>query len=969
MPLEPQGEMPREPLLIVALGASAGGLEALEQFFAEMPPDSGMAFVVVTHLHPGRVSLMPELLQRHCSMPVVQVAESIPVEPNKVYLGPPGRKLEILNGTLHSESLEVTRTMLIDAFFRSLARDQKDRSIGIVLSGTGTDGTLGLKEIKGSSGMTMAQEEASARYAGMPHSAIAGVQVDFILPPQEMPKRLLAYARGVQKRVQVGAELVRDRESEENLARIFLLLRNRTKHDFSQYKAATIRRRIERRMNVHQIDTLADYVRFLQQTPQEVDRLFKELLIGVTSFFRDPEAFDALGGALTEILTEKPQDYVVRVWVTGCSTGEEAYTIAILFRETMERLGVHNGVQIFATDLDDEAIEFARVGLYPESISADVSPKRLERFFTKDENSYRVRKEVRESIVFAPQNVLEDPPFTKLDLLCCRNLLIYLDAALQQRLVPMFHYALHPGGLLFLGSSETIGSLGHLFESVDKKWKVFRRKEVPSGTYVADLPSGRRDGIGAAFAGPDLTPRLPIPRTSDHAPLPAAERAILSHLVPPTVLMHERGEIVHIHGRTGLFLEPAPGSQAHANIYNMAREGLAIDLAVAVRRAAGTEGEVIHRGARVKTNGDTKRVDLRVRKLARPDVLAGLYLVAFELTERSPGEAVSLAAPGAGADVTRTHDLEHELQHTRDMQQTTVEQLETANEELKSTNEELQSTNEELQSTNEELETSKEEMQSLNEELQTVNAELQGKLEQLARANDDMNNLLNGTDIATVFLDRDLNIKRFTEQTKRIMRLIPSDVGRPIGDLVSKLNYAHLVEDAREVLRTLVFKEAELRSEDGAWFLSRILPYRTGENVIDGLVLTFVDISKVKGLQEEARLVIQALRNSRTSVFGQSRDLDYTWVFGSVFGRSTGEIVGRKDHDLLSERDADTLGALKRGVLEKRSPVRERVRLTIAGESRAYDLFLAPLPGDGEEASGVTGIVTELDGGGPEVKG
>jgi two-component system CheB/CheR fusion protein len=955
-------------MLIVGLGASAGGLEALEEFFSEMPGDTGMAFVVVTHLHPGRVSLMPELLGRKAAMPVTEVDGTVVVEPNRVYLAPPGRLLEILNGTLHATEPpeppeKAPRALAIDTFFRSLAADQKERAVGIVLSGTGTDGTLGLAEIKGASGMTMAQEESSAQYTGMPHSAIGSLRVDFVLPPRAMPRQLQAYAAKALRRDRGGGGALA-KESEQSLARIFLILRSRTGHDFSHYKAATIRRRIERRMNVRQIDTVADYVTFLQTTPEEIERLFKALLIGVTSFFRDPEAFAALGTLLPELVAGKPKDYVFRAWVTGCATGEEAYSIAILLRETLETLGSNLAVQIFATDLDAEAIDVARAGEYPERIAADVSPRRLERFFAKGEGIYRVKKQIREMIVFAPQDVIEDPPFTKLDLVSCRNLLIYLDGVLQQRVIPIFHYALRMGGVLFLGSAESVGVVGHLFETVDKKWKIFRRKEVPTGTYLAEFPSTRRESASEGL--PEAPRRASTIPPFDVAVVQPAERAILANLAPPTVLMHERGEVVHIHGRTGQCLEPAPGPQAQANIYNMARGGLGLELAIAVRDAAARPGEeVVQRGVAVRTNGDTVRVDLRVRKLVRPDSLAGLFLVAFDRVEPvvapAPGEAPP-EMPIAGS-AERMAALESELQRAREIHQSTVEELETANEELKSANEELQSTNEELQSTNEALETSKEEMQSLNEELQTVNAELQGKVEALSRVNDDMKNLLNGTDIATVFLDDDLNIKRYTEQTKRVMRLIPGDVGRPIGDLVSKISYTRLVEDAREVLRTLVFKEAEVKSEDGSWFLLRILPYRTAENFIDGLVLTFVDITRVKLLQEEARRVVAALRTSRTSVFGQGADMEYAWVFGPLFGRSSGEVVGHKDQDLLGTKDVEALAALKRRVLERKAPMRERLRLTVAGESRVYELYLAPEPGQDGQATGLTGVMTELEDG------
>ncbi len=944
-------------VVIVGIGASAGGLEALQEFFDHMPGDSGMAFVVVTHLPAGRVSLMPELLSRHSPMPVTEIGAPIKVEANHVYLARGGTAVAIKDGKLVAEDpiQGAGRQLVIDSFFRSLAREARDHAIGIVLSGTGSDGTLGVKEIKAQSGMTMAQEEASARYSAMPHNAIASLHVDYVLSPEAMPKQLVSYAGALARRVHLTTQP--SVEGADLFGRIFLLLRSRTGHDFSYYKSTTIRRRIERRMNVHQIESLRDYLHFLRNNAAEVDRLFKELLIGVTSFFRDPEAHAALATFLPGMFTGTPDGYVFRVWVPACSTGEEAYSLAIELKEAMDRTKSHFGVQLFATDLDPEAIEIARTGEYPESISADVSANRLERFFTQTEGFYRIKKEIREMLVFAPQNLVEDPPFTKLDLLSCRNLLIYFDAKLQQRLMPMFHYALRPGGVLFLGTSETIGNFGHLFEPLDKKWKIFRRKDGPtSSTYISDLPSIPSDVTSRELAVAPFGRRTVEPTIAQ-----SAERALMQHLMPPALVMHERGEIVHIHGRTGQFLEPAPGSQTTANVYNMAREGLQLDLAVAVRHAAENEAGVIQRGVRVKANGHMITVDLRVKRLTLPEHLRGLFLVAFDHVEPLPviephaaGPSNQEAAPG------RIGVLERELQHAKEVHQSTIEELETANEELKSTNEELQSTNEELQSANEELETSKEEMQSLNEELQTVNAELQGKVEELSRANDDMKNLLNGTDIATIFLDNDLNIKRYTDQAKKVVRLIPSDVGRPVADLVSKLKHQTLADDAAQVLTTLVFKEAEVQTDDGSWYLMRMLPYRTTDNVIDGLVVTFVDITKIKGLQEDWRRLIVALSSAPTAIFGQTSDLTYDWAFGTILGQAAERMIGRRDQELFAG-DGRVLADLKQEVIAHGKPLRRRIALGFDGARRTHDIYLQPTLKPSGEIIGVSGVVTVLE--------
>jgi two-component system CheB/CheR fusion protein len=946
--------------LVVGLGASAGGLEALEEFFDELPSQPGMSFVVVTHQAPGKVSLLPELIARRCKMPVAKVTEPTPLEPNKVYVQPPGATLGLLKGELFpfEPDTENAKPFPIDFFFRTLAQDQRDRAVGIVLSGTGSDGTKGLKEIRAVSGLVMAQDESTARYPGMPHSASVALQLDFVLAPREMARQLLAYREGSG---QAAAQTEADGEPREVMGRLFVLLRNRTGHDFSNYKTTTIGRRIARRMSVHQIGGVKDYLKYVQTNPHELDQLFKELLIGVTSFFRDTEAFEIFSKtAIPHVLASKPEDYVLRAWIAGCSTGEEAYSLAMLLREHMDEASIRYTAQVFATDLDNDAIEFARAGVFPDSIASDVSPKRLERFFVRENGYYRIRKEVREMVVFAVQDLVEDPAFTKLDFLVCRNLLIYLNSDIQKRLIPLFHYALKPGGVLMLGSSETVGGFSHLFDTLDKKWKIFQRREVPAGTYVADV------ALGHAMEGSvrELRSNFVGPRRIEPGATQIAERALLQHLVPPSVIMHESGEIVHIQGRTGLYLEPASGSQTAANIYTMARDGLQLELTLAVRRAANAPDEILHPNVKVKTNGDYTRVNLRVKRLSQPEPLRGLFLVAFERVADSDTPVDGSGHQEEGTN-RRISDLERELSQSKEFHQGTVEELETTNEELKSANEELQSMNEELQSANEELETSKEEMQSLNEELQTVNVELQGKVEELSRTNDDMKNLLNATDIGTIFLDNDLNIKRHTEQAKRVIRLIPSDVGRPIGDLVSNLHYSTLVEDAREVLRTLVYKETEVRAEDGSWYLMRIMPYRTTENMIDGLVITFVNVSKVRSLQAQTERLLGALTRSQSTVFGQNRDLKYEWAYGSLFGHAGNEATGKTDAELVGSEDGERIMALKREVIEHGARTRKRVQVGGSdGKGKTYELYLEPVPGD---SGSIVGVLTRIDeqGGGP----
>ena len=845
---------------IVGIGASAGGLEAFEEFFTEMPPKSGLAFVVVPHQHPGHISLLPGLLQKCTTMRILEVVDNIRVEPNTVYLALAGTNLAIFNGTLHLLELEPhTGVHLpIDYFFRSLAEDQKHQAIGIVLWGTGSDGTLGLKAIKGESGMTMAQEPKSAKYPGMPHSAILTGSIDYVRPPIEMPAQLLAYVKGPYL-TPVSPLPGQDAETGDVLQKIFLLLRERTGNDFSLYKSNTIRRRLERRMNVHQIEDPKHYLRYLLRNPHEVDLLFQEALIGVTSFFRDPLAFKALAKiGLPALLDSKREGDQVRVWVPGCSTGEEAYALAMLIREYMAQRKVRFQVQIFGTDLDVQAIETARKALYPAGIANDVTSERLQRFFNKEDGNYRVKKDLRDLVVFAPHNVLADPPFTKLDLLSCRNLLIYLEPRAQRQLFPLFQYALKPRGLLFLGSSESIGEVeGELFATLEKKWKLYRRKpgEVDRLT-VQGFPVRQGKEVAAPSKESDLSIPVRAPSTSN-----LIENMLLDEYAPASVIVNERGEIVYIHGRTGAYLEPAPG-QLTLILLNMAREGLRFDLAAALHEVVEKGNPVQRQGVSVKTNGSYVKVDLAVKRIHEPEPLRGLLLVTFvpQTAEQTlPSQAKGSKKAKQKRDDTFRPGVVQELQYTKQRLQHTIEEHQTANEELKSTNEELQSTNEELQSTNEELETSKEELQSLNEELMTVNAELQGKMNELSDVNDDLDNLLNSLEIATIFLDHDLNIKRFTPEAKRVVKLIAADVGRPLADIVSTLADDSLIEDAQEVFQTLVPKEREVQSRDGLWYFLRILPYRTAKNTIEGLVLTFVDITQ----QKEATAAVTAARDTR----------------------------------------------------------------------------------------------------------
>lgn len=832
---------------IVGIGASAGGLEALEQFLGHLPAKSGMAFVVIQHLDPTRKGIMPELLQRVTEMSVVQADDQMQVAPDCVYVIPPNKDMSILHDRLHLlDPVDVRgRRLPIDFFFRALADDRRERAICVILSGMGTDGTLGLKAVKEKGGMVLVQDPASAKFDGMPRSAIETGLVDIVAPVQALPGGLIsAYRHSVPAQSQ---DALPGSVTQSALNKIVILLRARTGHDFSDYKTSTLYRRVERRIGIHQIDKIATYVRYLQENPGEQDLLFKELLIGVTNFFRDPPAWERLRDqVLPQLLAQYPNGRKLRAWVPACSTGEEAYSLAIVFAEALEQTKPKSRfeLQVFATDLDADAIDRARQGFYPANIAADVTPTRLDRYFVAQDGGFRVSKGIRERVIFATQDVVSDPPFTKLDILSCRNLLIYLNADLQKRLLPVFHYSLNPAGVLFLGTAETIGNFTDLFAAIDGRSRLYRRVGGESAMTVIEFPTKAftpSQAIGEAPAAPAAVTNVQA----------LTDQLILQQFAPAAVLVNERGDIIYISGRTGKYLEPAAG-KANWNIHAMAREGLRHELAMALQKARRQHGTVEVEDLTVEANGGHQRVRLLVRALDEPVALRAMALIVFQDVAGPPAAAQDGSGP-AKSHSTHVTELEAELTRARHENRTLREEMQTSQEELRSANEELQSTNEELQSTNEELTTSKEEMQSLNEELQTVNAELQSKVDGLSRANNDMKNLLDSTDIATVFLDGALNVRRFTTPATRLIKLISGDVGRPLSDIVSDLDYTQLQSDAREVLRTLIFSEKDVATRDGRWYHVRIMPYRTLENVIDGVVITFLDITVAKTLEMQLR--------------------------------------------------------------------------------------------------------------------
>jgi two-component system CheB/CheR fusion protein len=839
---EPRGET-AAPRRIVALGASAGGLEALQQFLGAVPVASGLAYVVVQHLDPTHKAMLAELLQRVTAMPVREATESMHVAPDCVYVIPPNRELTVAGGRLHlGHPLEPRGLRLpIDVFFASLARCAGERAIGVILSGMGSDGSLGLQAIRSQGGLTLVQTPETAQFDSMPRSAIAAGSAGIIARADEMPRRILQ-ALGPD----AGPAPVARREDDtpQSLGRILDLLREHCKHDLSLYKASTLKRRIERRIGVHGLASMAEYEDFARRNPAELDLLFKEMLIGVTGFFRDPAVWQALRDtALPELFSRNAAGTRFRAWVIGCSTGEEAYSLAMVFQEANEAVAgtMHFTLQIFATDLSADAIAVARRGRYPAQIAGDVDPDRLARFFRPDADGFVVDNSIREMVLFAQHDVILDPPFTKIDILSCRNLIIYFTTDLQRRLVPLFHYCLRSGGVMILGKSETVGPWQANFGFLDAKARIYRRQDRRPDLGAIDFPTKRHLLRPSAQEPP--VPQLPAKGSNLQS---LADQMLLQEFSPPAVLANEDGDIVYISGRTGRYLEPAAG-KANWNIHVMLRPQIRSSIVAAMAQAR-QERKPVELAGLVLEEEPQHLLDVTVRAIDEPEALAGLVMVVFR----------DVAAPAKGARRRRpagTADPELAAEFLRLQQEIRNLRLEmgASREELQATNEELQSTNEELQSANEELTTSKEESQSMNEELQTINTELQSKLDELALAQSDMQNLLNSTDIATLFLDNEINVRRFTEKITRIIHLRESDIGRPLSDLASTLIYPDLTRDARETLRTLAFSEKQIATTDGLWFSVRIMPYRTLANVIQGAVITFVEITAAKELESRLR--------------------------------------------------------------------------------------------------------------------
>ncbi len=835
---------------IVGMGASAGGLEAFISFFDQMAPDTGLSFVVVQHLDPDHQSMLSEIIARHTKMTVTEIQDGTRVVPNVVYIIPPNKILKIFHQTLELSPLlkDRTHSKPIDTFFKSLAIDLKSRAIGIVLSGTGSEGAAGLQDIIAEGGLAIVQDPTTAQFSGMPENAIEAKVADYVLSPEAMPKKLLEYTtKRSQNIVFITSHL--DTLTENQLKKICLIIRDQTGYDFLHYKSNTVVRRVNKRVTLHQLNSYDAYIDLLEKDPEEVVKLYREFLIGVTSFFRDKEVFNCIeNNVIPYLLNKCVEKQEVRIWVCACSTGEEAYSIAILFKEALEKNKQHIKVVIFASDLDENAIEFARNGLYPDSIWADITPERVSRFFLKKEHKYQIKKEIREMVVFAHHNVIKDPPFSKMDLITCRNLLIYLDSELQKKIIPTFHFRLNDDGILILGTSESIGDYGDLFSVFEENQKIFKKNNniYRKESLFYQLPPIERQ------AGSN---ELPQNFTSRKKPdfSNTSDKILLDQYAPPSVIIDKNNDAIYFSGNTGLFLEP-PSGVPRFNILDMAKKGLGVYLGNALKKARKNNFETRITGIEILVNDQFHCLDLIVKPLNSKEYELGTLMVIFEPIKKVVSKG-SKVASNTLPSKRAMHEVERELKITREHLQTAIHELEISNEDRMTAFEEHQLSNEELQSTVEELETSREELQSVNEEMITVNNELTYKIEQLSQANNDLNNLLRSIEVVTLYLDPELKIKRFTGAASKIFNLIPSDIDRPITQLSSNLVYNTLADDVKFALKTLSVKSIEVNTTDGKWYNMRIIPYRTAENIIEGVLVTLVDINEQKTIEKKAEKI------------------------------------------------------------------------------------------------------------------
>lgn len=838
---EAAGKPARTPP-VVGLGASAGGLSALQIFFQHTPVDTGLAFVVILHLSPEYESRLAAILQQVTAMPVRQVDQPVRIATNHVYVISPAKHLTMRDGQLSlSDPVQSPgQRVAIDLFFRTLAEAHGRDATAVVLSGAGSDGALGITRVKEEGGLTIVQDPGEAEYDSMPRSAIATGQVDVVLSVAQMPQQILAYYQQAQH-IRLPSEITQGDADNDALRELFVLLRVRTGHDFVSYKRATVLRRIGRRLQVNGVTDLPAYLQILRERPDEIQALLRDLLISVTNFFRDSETFAALDALLPQLFAAKQPEDQIRAWVAGCASGEEAYSVAILLREHAARLDRPPAIQVFATDIDEEAIAAAREGLYPDNIVADVSPERLQRFFTEDQGRYRIKKEIRDSVLFAPHNLLRDPPFSRLDLVTCRNLLIYLNREVQERVLELFHFVLYPNGKLMLGASESADSLPGLFTVVDKKHRIYSRRTVTRmAPMLPSLPLAAQEHPRPA------TLVSSVPQATSFAEL---HQRLIATYGSPSVLVDSDYTIVHLAGEVNRFLRFSSGEPSY-NLLKVVHPDLRFELRTVLFEATQQSAPSGATHVRMAVGAEVRLVNLLVQPVLDPVGARGFLWVLFTDIGTADEQPAREADVSAEPMVRR---LDEKLQRMREQLRLTIEQYETSNEELKASNEELQAMNEELRSTSEELETSKEELQSVNEELITVNQELKNKVDEISRVNSDLQNLMAASDIGTIFLDRELRVTRYTPHVEGLFNLIPTDLGRPLAHVTHDLEYDRLLADAARVLDRLVSLEREVAHRDGRWFLMRLLPYRTIEDRIDGVIITFVDITARKHAEETLR--------------------------------------------------------------------------------------------------------------------
>ena len=936
----PHDQHAMDALPIVGIGGSVGSLRSLKSFLANLPADTGAVYVIVTHHPKGERSLLPEILGPHAALPVQMVEEGEALAPNRVYVALPDEGWILSRGQLvrsggtnkrseASSSTEVDRRAgpphPIDTLFYSLAEEAGHRALAVVLAGTGSDGTLGVQAIKYQAGMVMVEDPDTAEFDDMPANAIATGQVDYVLPPTEMPATLASYLASQTHR-QATLKSHETAISQGLLKKILQQVRNRTGHDFSGYKISTINRRLERRMDLQRIHEPQAYLVYLQDHPEEIDLLFQEFIISVTNFFRDPHAWLSLSEQLPALLKQAAQTgQEFRAWVPGCATGEEAYTLAILIQECIADWEQPPAVRIFATDVDQTAIEKARVGRYPRSISQFMSETFMRRYFSAENDTVRIGREVRDIVVFAEHNVLQDPPFTNLDLITCRNLMIYLERDRQERLLVLFRYALRSQGLLLLGPSESLDHQSEAFSVADKESRIYQVAEGSLPTRLLEMPGPSRRRRSPPYQEADRNPAV---GTNDSLTR-NVECLLALQFAPPSVIVNDRGEVVYVHGRTGLFLEPASGP-ARNQLLEMARPGLREPLNQALQKVANGDTDLVSRQVQVLAHGSTEGARLEVQLIRTPKALAGFRLVALHHEPMSEAAKTASETIGPKTDPHRTSNggteaeahLIEKLEALRQEKQIAVKEMQAANQELQSLNEELQSMNEELQSSNEELEAAKEEVESLNQELRSVNAELNIRVDDLTEVNDDLKNLLDSTHLATLFLDEALNIKRFTTPVQKLIAVRSSDIGRPLSELTTKLRYNGLLEDADAVLDNLVTKEIKVQTTTGHWYLLRIQPYRSTRNVIRGVVCTFQDIQIVQGvIRNEAffRAVVDTVPEPLLVLDAAFRVVSVNDGFYRIFPHTPEEVEGKSLFSLeAGQWDHPELRALLAEVLPQR---------------------------------------------------